>query len=132
MRPNHHMTDYLHPAADLVDAKRIHELKNLLRRTTGSTIHELIRTFRESVDTSLADLTTASTEHDLSKISKQVHRIKGASLSIGAIRLAHLAERVEEATGEYGSSGFDALLGEFPGLYAETLSALSETRKQIP
>jgi HPt (histidine-containing phosphotransfer) domain-containing protein len=57
---------------------------------------ELITSFETGVTRSLERLRAALRADDPSELSKAAHAAKGASAQIGAVRLAHICERLEQ------------------------------------
>jgi HPt (histidine-containing phosphotransfer) domain-containing protein len=78
--------------------------------TAGDPIltENLLRDFVASSQTDLAELAVAVAECDLDRIRRPAHRLKGASLIVGAARLADLAEQLEHRSAN-GVADWDQL-----------------------
>jgi HPt (histidine-containing phosphotransfer) domain-containing protein len=77
----------------VVDRKRIDELS--LMDNDGSFLKELVELFSQDSESSLTELQDSLREGDLVNVKKVAHRLKGSALSIGANRLAALANEIE-------------------------------------
>jgi HPt (histidine-containing phosphotransfer) domain-containing protein len=115
----------------LIDELRIMELKRLFAKTNGSGLHEFITAFKESAEIAVTALTTPLENTTLESLRIQAHRLKGASLNLGAPALAELATKLEI----HAKMG-DRLVciiwcSEIRALHEKTIIELNEILKKI-
>jgi HPt (histidine-containing phosphotransfer) domain-containing protein len=100
------------------------EVLGELRVLGDDDLRDLVDLYFADVVTQLENLRQALGEGDADAIAAAAHRIKGASLSIGAARVAALATELETA-------GRSAELSTCGGLIAELDSELDPTRSAL-
>jgi HPt (histidine-containing phosphotransfer) domain-containing protein len=88
-------------------------------------LRDLIDVYFEDVATQLERLRAAVANGDAEALAAAAHRVKGASLSIGAARVASLASELEVAGKANDLGGCDALLATFASELDPTREALS-------
>lgn len=88
-------------------------------------LRELIEVYFEDVASQLERLKSALADGDAAALAAAAHRVKGASLSIGAARVATLASELEAAGRADDLSGCGALLAAFQSELEPTRAALS-------
>jgi HPt (histidine-containing phosphotransfer) domain-containing protein len=88
-------------------------------------LRALIDVYFEDVTSQLDRLRSALGDGDADALAAAAHRVKGASLSIGAARVASLASELEVAGRANDLGGCDALLGAFESELDPTREALS-------
>jgi HPt (histidine-containing phosphotransfer) domain-containing protein len=88
-------------------------------------LRDLVEVYFEDVASQLDRLQAALVDGDAEALAAAAHRVKGASLSIGAARVAALASELETAGRSDDLSGCDALLRAFESELGPTRAALS-------
>jgi HPt (histidine-containing phosphotransfer) domain-containing protein len=93
-----------------VQARQHVDMQLVAEITDGDPIltENLLRDFVASSRADLAELAVAVAECDLERIRRPAHRLKGASLIVGADRLADLAKQLEHRAA-HGVAGWDEL-----------------------
>lgn len=86
------------PTADAVPSIDDEPLDALESEPGGrDTLVELVGLFAADMPRRLGELRRALTARDAQRASRWAHSIKGGAVTMGAMRLAHLAEQVEHA-----------------------------------
>lgn len=72
---------------------------HLLGVTEGDVVfeHELLSTYRASVENTLARLRAALSAYDVTRVTREAHALKGASLNVGASAMGQCAGAIEAA-----------------------------------
>ena len=72
---------------------------HLLEMTDGDVVfeHELLSTYRASVENTLARLRAAMAAGEVTQVMRQAHALKGASLNVGAQAMGECAAAIEAA-----------------------------------
>jgi CheY-like chemotaxis protein/HPt (histidine-containing phosphotransfer) domain-containing protein len=93
-----------------VQAREHVDMELVAEITAGDPIltENLLRDFVASSRTDLAEIAVAVAECDLERIRRPAHRLKGASLIVGANRLADLAKQLEQRS-THGVADWDQL-----------------------
>lgn len=115
------MTD---AAAPLIDPSQLQEFAEFL---PGAQVLQLIRTFTKELETRPSMVLHLARQGDLANARAAAHFLKGAALSVGARRIALLADTVEHARDT-------ALLDhaqELPGCAIDTLSELESVQATL-
>ncbi len=94
------------------DPEAIERLRTLARETDPSLFGEILSTFREDVASYLTTLRQALFEQDSKTLEYTAHAMKGASMNTGAMALAGLSAKVEDAAEAGGLSLVPSLLVE--------------------
>jgi HPt (histidine-containing phosphotransfer) domain-containing protein len=88
-------------------------------------LRDLVDVYFEDVGSQLDRLQLALADGDADALAAAAHRVKGASLSIGAARVASLASELEVAGRANDLGGCDALLRAFESELEPTRDALN-------
>jgi HPt (histidine-containing phosphotransfer) domain-containing protein len=88
-------------------------------------LRDLVDVYFEDLTVQLDRLQAALGDGDADGLAAAAHRVKGASLSIGAARVASLASELETAGRANDLGGCDALLRAFESELEPTREALS-------
>ncbi|WP_019514973.1 Hpt domain-containing protein [Sphingomonas sp. Mn802worker] len=121
------MTVIIDPAAiDLGSAPLIDpaQLRDYAEFLPGAQVLQLIRTFIRELETRPSMVLHLARQGDLANARAAAHFLKGAALSIGARRIALLADQVEHA----GDDAIVALAQELPACALDTLGELETTQ----
>jgi two-component system, sensor histidine kinase and response regulator len=100
-----------------------------LRAATGDDeafIQDLVATYLAEAPTNLEAITAALAAGDVSELVRPAHTLKSSSASIGAMRLAAISRRIEEAGRRGRLDGVAGDLAEASGAWNETVVALTE------
>ena len=112
------MTSFDEPAdTPLIDPAQLREYAEFL---PGAQVLQLIRTFTKELETRPSMVLHLARQGDHANARAAAHFLKGAALSIGARRIALLADMVEHAAAD----GVVACAQELPGCALDTLSEL--------
>lgn len=97
---------------------------------------DVLQDFRESVRQDLAELKAVAELGNLDGVTRQAHRIKGASLMVGAAGLAEAAKTLEKTARSAAPEEFRARLGElesaFGALEAFMAAPAGNSRPGLP
>lgn len=115
----------------LIDELRLIELKKLFARTQAHQLGEFVRVFRETSKAAVKALVDASADTPLDDLRTEAHRLKGASLNIGAPALAELASSLELKAKRGDRAVFETRRYEISTLHNETLKELKEVLMRI-
>jgi HPt (histidine-containing phosphotransfer) domain-containing protein len=74
---------------------------------------DILRDFRRANDEDAATLKQGVAKSDLPQVTRATHRIKGASRTIGAMELASVCERIEDASRSNDWKTVEANMGAF-------------------
>ncbi|HEY4559747.1 MAG TPA: ATP-binding protein, partial [Lysobacter sp.] len=91
-------------------------------------VHAMLGDGMDDLRALLPTLTAAIQAEDLSGMHLQAHAMKGVALSIGAVRLANLCERLMKTTPTQLASSRDRLLDELTATVEASLVALKQLR----
>ena len=83
-----------HSSAPVIDPSQLREFADFL---PGAQVLQLIRTFTKELETRPSMVLHLARQGDLANARAAAHFLKGAALSIGARRIALLADAVERA-----------------------------------
>ncbi|MCS6989260.1 MAG: PAS domain S-box protein [Chloroherpetonaceae bacterium] len=83
--------------APLLDSATFDILNELSEQTGRDLVSEVIELFLQHAPEQLDKLAKSISQNDFKQIQMTAHRLKGASLNVGAKRLAELCQRLEEA-----------------------------------
>ncbi len=111
-------------AAPLIDPAQLREFAEFL---PGAQVLQLIRTFTNEMQTRPSMVLHLAREGDLTRARAAAHYLKGAALSVGARRIALLADTVEHA-------GDDVIVEhaqELPGCALDTLGELETVQATL-
>lgn len=118
-------TNRLNPAAaPLIDPAQLRDYAEFL---PGAQVLQLIRTFTKELETRPSMVLHLARQGDLANARAAAHFLKGAALSIGARRIALLADTVEHA----GADAIVACAQELPMCALDTLGELETTQAQL-
>jgi HPt (histidine-containing phosphotransfer) domain-containing protein len=115
----------------LIDDLRIIELKKLFAKTQSHQLHEFVTVFRETAETAVDTIENAGKNTPLDEILREAHRLKGASLNIGAPALADLAAWIEKKAKAGDRQALDSNQDKLKALHAATLSQLAVVLRQL-
>lgn len=91
------LNKYLQQEEEVLDLSRLNQMLSLKARPgMADLVRDMIETYLE---TSLADMNQieeVQNRGDLAGVSRQAHRLKGASAAVGAVALARLLQEVED------------------------------------
>ncbi len=88
----------------------------------------LVDLFGGQAESRLASLVCALDEGDLQEARHTAHQLKGESSSLGAVKVAGLAARLERLVGEGDKPAASALMNKLSSCVAATLAALEAWR----
>jgi HPt (histidine-containing phosphotransfer) domain-containing protein len=114
------MTSHDEPVLDL-------NVIDELRASTGDDeafLHELVEAYVAEVADHIAGITAAAAAGDAAAIVRPAHTLKSSSATFGAMRLAALCRRIEEAGRSGGTSGLGPDPEQVSAAWTETLMAL--------
>jgi HPt (histidine-containing phosphotransfer) domain-containing protein len=103
-------------------------LEETLERMSGDRelLASLFQLFGDDVPKKMGTIDASIQEGDMYQIERTAHSLKGASATVGAVRLCQVAARVEQAA-KGGRSGEMALLRqELDQVWRQTLAAIHE------
>ncbi len=110
---------------DLLDFQIINGLKELGDKD-NSFFNEIIDLYVAQYPDLIEKIKNYYTARDLENLSKSAHALKGASLNIGAKKLADACKIIEINSYEGVTEGYDALINEIESLYIVTISELQK------
>ncbi len=108
-------------SVEMLDMDVLGELRGLGEED----LRDLVDVYFADVRVQLGRLREALESADAETVASAAHRIKGASLSVGAARLASLAAELESAGKEHDLAVCDELVGRFDSELEPTRVALS-------
>lgn len=111
-------------AAPLIDPAQLREFADFL---PGAQVLQLIRTFTKEMETRPSMVLHLARQGDLPNARAAAHFLKGAALSVGARRIALLADTVEHA----GDDAIVAHAQELPGCALDTLGELEAVQATL-
>jgi HPt (histidine-containing phosphotransfer) domain-containing protein len=111
-------------SAPLIDPTQLHEFAEFL---PGAQVVQLIRTFTKELETRPSMVLHLARQGDLANARAAAHFLKGAALSVGARRIALLADAVEHAEG----GALLAQAQELPGCALDTLGELESVQATL-
>ena len=114
------------PMQILVDELRLADLKRLFTKTESHKLHEFVKIFKGTALDAVNTLVSASPEAKTEDLENAAHRLRGASLNIGAPALADLAAAIEKKLKKGDRSGLTEEIKQLNGLHQETLRELSQ------
>ena len=90
-------------------------LKELLDETEPEFLLELIDTFLQHGDEWYQDVTVSASEHDIKRLEKAAHTLKGASANMGEADLVTACQMVEYSAreGSVNTDGLHAIGNQF-------------------
>ncbi len=91
-------------------------------------VHAMLGDGMDDIRSLLPQLSAAIAAEDLSGMHLQAHAMKGVALSIGAVRLANLCERLMKTTPAHLASSRERLLDELTATVDASLAALEQLR----
>lgn len=109
----------------LIDELRLADLKRLFTKTESHKLHEFVKIFKETALDAVNALVSASPETKTEDLKNAAHRLRGASLNIGAPALADLAAAMEKKLKKGDRAGLTEDIQQLTGLHQETLRELS-------
>ncbi|MBN8219689.1 MAG: Hpt domain-containing protein [Spirochaetes bacterium] len=115
----------------LIDELRLIELKKLFARTHSHQLHEFVRAFKDTAKSAVEILVNAPHETELETLRVEAHRLKGASLNIGAPALAELAASLEAGARSGDRTAFTAQRETIISLHENTVAELNDTLRKI-
>jgi HPt (histidine-containing phosphotransfer) domain-containing protein len=98
-------------------------LRALAEQTNGQIMRDTVLIFFNDTASRLARIERAIASRDCQALSFEVHSIKSAAVTLGALRLGDLCRRVESACGQGSPEDALGLAGGLPGAFEETRSA---------
>jgi HPt (histidine-containing phosphotransfer) domain-containing protein len=110
-------------SVDQLDMTVLEELRVL----DEEDLRELVELYVGDVVSQLANIRAGLGAQDATAVSAAAHRIKGASLSIGAARMAALSADVESAAKDGSLEPVPALVGSLESELDPTKAALAST-----
>ena len=116
------------PAAEfdptLIDASRVAQLEDIARDPTF--LAELIRGFTNDVESLLVRTHETLDGGDGDALSDLMHTLKGAAVSVGAIRLAALTREFDTRVGAGSAEDAEAAFADLRSCFEATAAALRE------
>ncbi|HKI31570.1 MAG TPA: PAS domain S-box protein [Gemmataceae bacterium] len=103
-----------------VDPATVARLRELATSVGPSFIGELLATFRQDYVSNVAAMRQAAGADDLTAVRRAAHALKGASASMGALRLRQLCCDLEHLDAAAGAAGAAGLLCEIEAAFAVT------------
>lgn len=110
----------------LIDELRLADLKKLFTKTESHKLHEFVKTFKETALDALNIIVSAPLDAKSEDMKNAAHRLRGASLNIGAPALAELAASIEKKLKRGDSSGLGEAREQLADLHQKTLNELSQ------
>lgn len=92
---------------EVLDAETIARLRALaadVAEANESVLQDLFQTFRQDADERMATLRQANARGELQNVSATLHSLKGASVTIGVVRLAAMCRNLEAELRQSGTS----------------------------
>ncbi len=109
---------------ELLDFNTIGSLKEL--GGDDSFFQEIINLYAEQYPELLERIKSSHSAGDLENLSKSAHALKGASLNIGAKKLAEVCLAIEKNSAEGIKEGYDDLILRVEVLYEVSLEELKK------
>jgi two-component system sensor histidine kinase RpfC len=109
---------------DLIDASRVAQLEDIAR--DPGFLAELIRGFQNDVESLLARTHDALEAGDSEALPDLMHTLKGAAVSVGAIRLAALTREFDALVDAGGAEAAHATFAELSSCFDATAASLRE------
>ena len=91
----------------------------------GDVLHDVLRTFSDQARQNLRTIQTAYRTSDLIAVSETAHTLKGSAGSVGALRLAAVAEALEKSAANGDVATTTQLTKELAPLIAGTLNEVA-------
>ncbi len=114
----------------VIDESRILELKELDENESSGFLLELIREFSSSAHAQAHEIRTCFEKADGLKLSRAAHALKGASLNMGAQKLAEVCLQLEISGKTGQTAGCLIWVDKLETLLEETLLALKNIAVQ--
>lgn len=114
-----------------MSAAPILNLEETLERMSGDRelLANLFQLFVDDVPKKLASVDASIQEGDMYQIERTAHSLKGASATVGAVRLSQIAADLEQAARGGRNEEMALLRQEVDQAWAQTLVVLREFRK---
>lgn len=110
----------------LIDELRLADLKKLFTKTESHKLHEFVKIFKETALDAVNALVTAPPDAKYEDLKNAAHRLRGASLNIGAPALAELAAAIEKKLKSGDRNAVTEDIQNLTGLHQKTLQELSQ------
>ena len=110
----------------LLDVERFDDLAKVLQADAFSSV---VDGFLEAIPATLEKLLSAS--DDVNHLVREAHTLKGLSANIGAVRLARVVARVEEAAKLQGEVPVAEVVETLRAIAAETVTTIAERRARL-
>ena len=85
---------------------------NVLRNDMGDAADEVVAAYLETLEGEIQQLKDSSSETPSDDVKRYAHTAKSSALALGAMRLAHLAARLEKAIHSGAEFDLDGAVGE--------------------
>ncbi len=116
------------PGAASLDGEVLARLRSLAQDTDPGLFSEILSTFRDDLSRYIVSIRDALQQRDVASLKHHAHSMKGACLNTGALSLAGISARLEDA----------ALTGNFalvphllPGLEGEVLRVQAHITQEL-
>lgn len=112
-----------HNILHLLNLSYLHE--NYIATGFGEALRSALHSFQEQAAQNLQTIQQSHASGDRTALLEAVHTLKGSAGSVGALRLAEDAERLEQAAAQGDQSTITTLVDEVTRLATDTQSAIS-------
>ncbi len=106
-----------------LDLAYLHE--NYVQVGFGDVLRDVLQTFDKQARQNLQTIQTAYSTSDLNAVSEVAHTLKGSAGSVGALRLAAVAEALEKSAGNGDMAAATHLTSELTALTEGTLAEVA-------
>lgn len=103
----------------------------MLKRIPKMALPKLIATYENSTLLTLSELPTYLQEGDSTAIAASVRRLKGASMTIGAVRVAAICDELQKKSKDQDISGISKSIAELTMLSRESIEELKIEAEKI-
>jgi two-component system sensor histidine kinase/response regulator len=98
-----------------LEANSLKRIRELAQATDPSLLARVLNAFATDSTRRLVALRDAAKKQDVDSLAKEAHALKGASLSVGATRIAQIVQQVYDRSLAGQHSGIDELLDQLGG-----------------
>jgi two-component system sensor histidine kinase/response regulator len=103
------------PAPSPLDVNSLKRIRDLAQCTDPTLVARVLNAFATDSARRMATLREAAGKEDFASLANEAHGLKGASLNVGATRMAQIAQRVYERSLEKRMTGMDEFLEQLEG-----------------
>ena len=121
-KPKNSRTMALDSAGGLLDSRRLSSLSALDEPGKPSLAQNLIRDYLDQSPGTLQAIRSLCQEGDVKAVAQWAHKLKGASLTLGAAQVARVCERIEQEAMAGRGNGLEPLIAELAKIYDQTAS----------